>query len=202
MSPQPILFRAIIRETLIPFQTASEILDSVPLGKHGLNALIEVHKAILSKQHPHWGQLREGPGVVRFGGKMVYSPPSPQEARALADEAMRWVAQQKASKSMDPEILAAEIMQRLVRAHPFKDGNGRASRAVGAWILCRSRYHLILDPRLYCKLNVDRYYQALGAPAVDLTKSPSGPWYDYCSGMFLQCFRSPGPIRIASNLVG
>jgi Fic family protein len=107
----------------------------------------------------------------------------------LADEAMQWVARQKASKSTDPEILAAEIMQRLVRAHVFKDGNGRASRAVGAWVLCRSGSYLILDPRLYCKVNVDQYYKALGAPGVDLTKTPSGPWRDYCGGMFLQCFQ-------------
>ena len=189
MSPQPIPSQAIIRETLVPFQTTFAILDRVPPAKHGLDVLIEVHKAILSQQHPYWGQLREGPGVVRFGGRVVYRAPPPQEARALADEAMQWMGQQKASKSMDPKILAAEIMQRLVRAHVFKDGNGRASRAVGAWVLCRSGYYLILDPRLYCKLNVDRYYRALGAPAVELTKAPSGAWHDYCGGMFLECFK-------------
>ena len=192
MGAQPIPFRAIIRDTLVPFQTTFAILDSVPYAKQGLNVLIEVQKAILSQQHPYWGRLREGPGVVRFGGKVVYSAPPPQEARALADEAMQWMGQEKASKSVDPKILAAEIMQRLVRAHVFKDGNGRASRAVGAWVLCRSGYYLILDPRLYSKVNVDRYYQALGGPAVDLTKTLSGPWYDYCGEMFMQCFRGPG----------
>jgi hypothetical protein len=117
----------------------------------------------------------------------------------LADEAMQWMGQQKASISTDRKVLAAEIMQRLARAHVFKDGNGRASRAVAAWVLCRSGYYLILDPRLYCKVNVDRYYEALGSPAVDLTKTPSGPWYDYCAEMFLQCLRGPGVLRAAQS---
>ena len=57
MSPQPIPSQAIIRETLVPFQTTFAILDRVPPAKHGLDVLIEVHKAILSQQHPYWGQF-------------------------------------------------------------------------------------------------------------------------------------------------
>src|SRR6266481_1891177 len=43
----------------------------------------------------------------------------------------------------------------------FWDGNGRISRAVGAWVLLRAGYELGFDLRIYCRQRTDAYYRAL-----------------------------------------
>jgi fido (protein-threonine AMPylation protein)/transcriptional regulator with XRE-family HTH domain len=92
-----------------------------------------------------------------------HRPPQPYLLDKLMEEYFQHYDAQK--KILHPVILAAEMHERLVRIHPFIDGNGRSSRLVMNLILLKHGYTLAnlkgdLDSRL-------KYYKALEAVQVD-----------------------------------
>lgn len=67
-------------------------------------------------------------------GRTVYAPPGPKQARPLTRELLAWLNSSKAA-GLHPVLVAAAAHHRLASIHPFLDGNGRAARALGSWLL-------------------------------------------------------------------
>lgn len=72
--------------------------------------------------------------IIDSKGRMVYSPPSPERAKPLTQQLISWINGPEAGR-LHPVIVNAVAHHRLVSIHPFADGNGRISRALGVWLL-------------------------------------------------------------------
>ena len=83
------------------------------------------------------------PGEYRSHAVTVgnYRPPATgEEVRRLMAEFVRWFNQGEALR-WDPIARAALAHFYVVSIHPFGDGNGRTSRAVESFMLCRAGIH-------------------------------------------------------------
>jgi Fic family protein len=117
--------------------------------------LKEIHYLILK------GIDRENAGVYRSIGVRIsgssHLPPEPYLLIPFMEEVFVYYKENKAI--LHPIILAAEMHERIVRIHPFIDGNGRTCRLVMNLILMQHGYPIAnikgeLENRL-------RYYNAL-----------------------------------------
>jgi Fic family protein len=183
-----------MRERAVALQRALLVLDNLPRGALDLDALVRLHRMLLSQNHPGCGQLRDGPGVIRLRGTVVQELPAPREAREMATRAMRWLDEslRRESETLDSSFIAAEIVFMLLQAHPFIDGNGRVARAVGTWVLLRAGYELLFDLRLYCRERAKACYRAIAArQQCGSTPSDPEPWRTFFGNMLGYCFRPP-----------
>lgn len=123
--------------------------------------LKEIHHLILK------GIDRENAGVYRSIGVRIsgssHLPPEPYMLLPLMEEVFVFYKQNKSV--LHPVILAAEMHERIVRIHPFIDGNGRTCRLIMNFILMQNGYPIAnikgeLENRL-------RYYNALETASND-----------------------------------
>jgi Fic family protein len=115
-------------------------------------------------------------------GDVVYEGPDHGDVPALVDTL---VAALEASESEQPVLVRAAMAHlNLVMIHPFRDGNGRMSRALQTLVLARER---ILAPEFssieeYLGGQTARYYAVLGAVGQG-SWSPGNdtrPWVRFC----------------------
>lgn len=111
------------------------VSDKLPLTEYRLR---QIHQLILK------GIDRQNAGVwrrvpVRISGSS-HIPPEPWQLGKLMED--YFVFYEQNSHRLHPVILAAEMHERLVSIHPFKDGNGRTSRLVMNLILLQHGYTL------------------------------------------------------------
>ena len=138
--------------------------------------LVGLHDRVLAGS---WGagagRLRSGPAYVVDGrsGDLVFQPPPAEAVPQLVDracEAMR-------AGAAHPAIGAAWIHAALAAIHPFRDGNGRASRVVASLAMYRGGFKLPEFTSLeeWWGRHLSDYYESfrcLGAafdPAADVT---------------------------------
>lgn len=123
--------------------------------------LKEIHYLILK------GIDRENAGVYRAIGVRIsgssHLPPEPYLLNPLMEEVFVYYKENKSI--LHPVILAAEMHERIVRIHPFIDGNGRTCRLIMNLILMQHGYPIAnikgeLENRL-------RYYNALETASED-----------------------------------
>jgi Fic family protein len=100
------------------------------------------------------GEYKEQPNSVRLKNGEIFEYASPDETPRLMGELMEWY-RENAEES--PVILAAEFHYRLVRIHPFDDGNGRVCRLLMNYILMRAG----LPPIVIKSADKERYITAL-----------------------------------------
>lgn len=91
---------------------------------------------------------------VRIGGS-EHIPPKPSEVTALMQSLFE--AYNKRKKELHPIELATLIHNKLVKIHPFTDGNGRTSRLLMNWILQRNRFPAVIIE----VTNKERYYTCI-----------------------------------------
>lgn len=121
--------------------------------------LKEIHYLILK------GIDRENAGVYRkvpvaISGS-AFLPPEPYLLDKLMEDVFLYYKREK--NKLHPIILAAEMHERVVRVHPFIDGNGRTSRLLMNLILLQHGF-----PIANIKGDLDsrkNYYQALETAA-------------------------------------
>jgi len=69
-------------------------------------------------------------------------PPQPWQVEKLMEEYFLFYQEQR--EQLHPIILAAEMHERLVRIHPFVDGNGRTARLVMNLVLMQHGFPLAI----------------------------------------------------------
>jgi len=135
------------------------VKDRIPFTERILK---QIHYLILK------GIDRENAGVYRSIGVRIsgssHIPPEPFALARLMEEVFEFYEDNR--KYLHPIVLAAEMHERIVRIHPFVDGNGRTTRLVMNLILMQNGY-----PIANIKgdtANRLRYYAALeNAPTDD-----------------------------------
>lgn len=108
------------------------------------------------------GQYRSGPIYVRDDrtGETVYEAPEAELVPALVRELVERLA---ADTKTDPLVRAAMAHLNLVMIHPFRDGNGRMSRALQTLVLARET---LVEPQFssieeWLGRNTEDYYRVL-----------------------------------------
>jgi Fic family protein len=91
---------------------------------------------------------------VRISGS-EWIPPSHEKVKEEMRKVFQWYY--SAKKKLHPVELGAILHNKLVRIHPFADGNGRTSRVVMNWILMKKKF-----PLFYIELRDKiKYYEAV-----------------------------------------
>lgn len=70
-------------------------------------------------------------------GRIVYTPPPAGEVASLMEQLVCWL---QAPGELHPVIVSGVAQFQLVHIHPFRDGNGRASRLLSTYCLYRAGY--------------------------------------------------------------
>ena len=91
---------------------------------------------------------------VRISGS-EWIPPAHEKVKEEMRKVFQWYY--SARKKLHPVELGAILHNKLVRIHPFADGNGRTSRVVMNWILMKNKF-----PMFYIELRDKiKYYDAV-----------------------------------------
>lgn len=80
------------------------------------------------------GTYKQYPNSVRLANGQVFEYASPIETPAMMQELIDWFRVEEAS-GLHPITLAAMFHYKLVRIHPFDDGNGRIARLLMNYVL-------------------------------------------------------------------
>lgn len=162
---------------------------SAPVTEKGL---LRLHTLLTMRTLPaeQVGRYKTRPNrVVGPDGRTVYAPPGPERAGALTRDMIAWIAGPEAAR-LHPVIVNAVAHHRLVSIHPFADGNGRAARALGVWLLCARGFdtqHLFALDEFY-EQDRTRYYGTI-QQARDLD-GDLAYWLEYCAEAVVATLRS------------
>lgn len=97
--------------------------------------MMNIHKLILQKiDDENAGKYRNAP--VAIAGSDVELP-DPLKVPELMEEFFTWL---KSKSDTHPVIIAADAHYKLVRIHPFIDGNGRTARLLMNLLLMQANY--------------------------------------------------------------
>jgi Fic family protein len=104
-----------------------------------LHAMIEVRG---QGRRPRFSTYRRAQNSVRDDktGAIAYMPPEAHDVTGLAAGLASWL--NDGAKSLPVPVVAAIAQYQLVTIHPWMDGNGRTSRALGNFILRKFGYDL------------------------------------------------------------
>ncbi len=80
------------------------------------------------------GEYKEYPNHVRLPDGQIFEYAAPEEVPALMNELVEWY--NNVADELHPLVAAATLHYRIVRIHPFDDGNGRVARLL-------MNYHLM-----------------------------------------------------------
>ncbi|TPW20192.1 MAG: filamentation induced by cAMP protein Fic [Elusimicrobia bacterium] len=153
--------------------------------------LLRLHALLTAKTLPpaQVGRYKTKPNrVIGPDGRTVYSPPGPEQARPLTRQLIAWINGPESAR-LHPVIVNAVAHHRLVSIHPFADGNGRAARALGVWLLCARGFdteHLFALDEFY-EAERQRYYDKI-QQARDLDGNLTY-WLEYAAEAVLETLK-------------
>lgn len=133
--------------------------------------------------------------VIDAKGIVIFTPPSPKKVFQRMKDLFDWA---KGFQDIHPVVRSAIFHHEFVTIHPFTDGNGRAARAAGQWLLFEKGYDplhtLGLDD--FFAGDRKRYYDMI-QQARDLDGDYTY-WIDYIAeGMFDSVTNVAGRIKSA-----
>ena len=172
--------------------TGTCLLESVPRGTLDMSVLLELNRLVVPATNPYRGLFRSGSGSIRLDGKIHCELLPPAEAWRIAQEAIDCMNDAVLSgvALSRPVETAAQAVLRTTTAHVFVDGNGRVARAAGNWLLTRSGYQLVDDPKRFCRERIHGYYEALRrAEDGDPTA-----WDNFFAALVGECYRSAASV--------
>lgn len=122
-------------------------------GEFNQKFLLKVHELLTKNTNCKIvGSYRDH--EVRISGS-EWTPPSHEKVKEEMRKVFQWYY--SAKKKLHPVELGAILHNKLVRIHPFVDGNGRTSRVVMDWILMKNKF-----PLFYIELRDKiKYYEAV-----------------------------------------
>jgi Fic family protein len=143
------------------FDRLAEMIDDGVKGRFRLrpSQLLELNRVAVEGLIETPGQIRDFP--IEISGT-THLPPNHQLVPGFVDEMCDYVNDNWSTRT--PNHLASYVMWRLNWIHPFRDGNGRTSRAASYMILCiRLGFRLPGTPTIPERIAADKnpYYSAL-----------------------------------------
>lgn len=93
-------------------------------------------------------------------------PPKAKEVLGLIEAFFGWYNENK--EKMDAVELAARAHYKLVKIHPFIDGNGRISRIIANLILMQAGYPLVIIPMVLRQKYIESLHSKTGSEEIFL----------------------------------
>jgi len=157
----------ILQEDVIPTGASTNDFNEVVNGRDCLNYvrgykgnlgkkfLLRVHRELVKNTSCRIvGEYRDS--LVRISGS-EWMPPQPSKVPEEMEKMLTWWRNNQ--NKLHAAEIAGVIHNKIVRLHPFVDGNGRTARVIMNWILMKKKYPLFyIENREKIK-----YYKALEA---------------------------------------
>ena len=130
------------------------------------------------------GLWRTGPvGITNDDGSLAYEGPDAASVPPLMAEVVCWL--EKGDLDAHAVVRAAMAHLHVISVHPFRDGNGRASRIVQSLVLAREG---LISPEFgsieeYLAENTPAYFAALQeahGPRYEPNDSDAAGWVEFC----------------------
>ncbi|PJA86893.1 MAG: hypothetical protein CO141_02350, partial [Candidatus Moranbacteria bacterium CG_4_9_14_3_um_filter_42_9] len=110
--------------------------------------ILHFHKILLNfskKDKIHKGRYKtSGNKVVmkKEDGEeiVIFEPTPPYLTKKEMDDVLFWLSEEMAKKETHPLIMIANFIFEFLAIHPFRDGNGRLSRALTTLLLLKTGY--------------------------------------------------------------
>lgn len=174
------------------------IFDNHKTLKLSESWILQFHEILLhysDKDRIHKGKYKSASNTVVMtnatGEQVVlFDPTPPHLVKPEMEAALAWTNEQLASGKIHPLLAAANFIFEFLAIHPFKDGNGRLSRALTNLLLLRAGYSYVPYVSLDGIIEETKaeYYLALRATQKkhktdheDIT-----PWAEYLLGALLE----------------
>jgi Fic family protein len=115
------------------------------------NWILQFHDILLhfsDKDKQHKGIYKNTPNTVIMENKsgeqvVLFDPTPPHLVKAEMLTAVEWANAELEKSEIHPLLIIANFIFEFLAIHPFKDGNGRLSRALTNLLLLKSGYHYI-----------------------------------------------------------
>ncbi len=160
--------------------------------------ILQFHTILLQfseKDKSHKGKYKDSPNTVIMKNKhgetvVLFDPTPPYLVKPEMQAAIEWTNEQLESGTTHPILVIANFIFEFLAIHPFKDGNGRVSRALTNLLLLKTGYSYIpyvsLDEIIEKKRS--EYYLALRATQKNhkTKREDITPWVDYLLDALLE----------------
>ena len=160
--------------------------------------ILQFHSILLhfsEKDKNHKGKYKDSPNTVVMTNKqgeqvVLFDPTAPHLVKLEMLAAIEWANEQLENGEIHPILVIANFIFEFLAIHPFKDGNGRLSRALTNLLLLKTGYsyapYVSLDEII--EETKTEYYLALRAAQKNhKTENENiGPWTEYLLGALLE----------------
>ncbi len=160
--------------------------------------ILQFHSILLQisdKDQPHKGKYKNSPNAVVMKNKqgeevVLFDPTPPHLVKGEMLEAVEWTNEQLETKNFHPLLVITNFIFEFLAIHPFKDGNGRLSRALTNLLLLKSGYSYVPYTSLdeIIEETKAEYYIALRATQKNhkTDHEDIAPWVEYFLGALLE----------------
>jgi Fic family protein len=160
--------------------------------------VLQFHNILLQfseKDKTHKGKYKDSPNTVVMTNKegeqvVLFDPTAPYLVKPEMLAAIEWANEQLESGEVHPILVIANFIFEFLAIHPFKDGNGRLSRALTNLLLLKAGYsyvpYISLDEII--EETKAEYYLALRATQKNHKTEHENisPWTEYLLGALLE----------------
>lgn len=179
------------------------IFDNWKTIKLSESWILQFHSILLhfsEKDETHKGEYKNTSNTVVMTNKqgeqvVLFEPTAPHLVKKEILEAIEWANDRLEKKNIHPLLVISNFIFEFLAIHPFKDGNGRLSRALTNLLLLKSGYSYVpyvsLDEII--EETKAEYYLALRATQKNHKTEHEDvtPWTEYLLGaLFEQCDRA------------
>lgn len=174
------------------------IFDNYKTLKLSENWILQFHSILLNfseKDEAHRGKYKSADNAVVMKNQkgeivVLFAPTPPYLVKPEMEQILSWTNEKLETREVHPVLAIANFIFEFLAIHPFKDGNGRMSRALTNLLLLKSGYgyvsYVSLDEILE-ETKAD-YYLALRAAQKNHKSKHEDitPWVDYLLGALLE----------------
>ncbi|MDD4990106.1 MAG: Fic family protein [Candidatus Pacebacteria bacterium] len=127
------------------------IFDNWKTIKLSENWILQFHDILLhfsDKDQIHKGKYKSVPNTVVMTNKKgeqveLFNPTQPYLVQGEMQTAIEWANEHLEKREIHPLLVIANFIFEFLAIHPFKDGNGRVSRALTNFLLLRAGYSYV-----------------------------------------------------------
>lgn len=127
------------------------IFDNWKTIKLSENWILQFHSILLhfsDKDQSHKGKYKDTSNTVVMTNKqgeevVLFAPTPPYLVKQEMEAAIEWANEQFEKREVHPLLIIANFIFEFLAIHPFKDGNGRISRALTNLLLLRAGYSYV-----------------------------------------------------------
>ena len=174
------------------------IFDNWKTIKLSESWILQFHGILLhfsEKDKTHKGEYKNAPNTVVMTNKKgervtLFESTPPHLVKKEMLEAIEWTNDRLENKNIHPLLVISNFIFEFLAIHPFKDGNGRLSRAITNLLLLKNNYSYVpyvsLDEII--EETKAEYYLALRATQKNHKTEHEDitPWADYLLGALLE----------------